>query len=242
MSLGALPIAAPEELTGAALEGAARDALRAKLRLRVTVNAPTWRQLVFRSSRISFTIPATPPEVVAEIARATTDDLQQDHVGVLAFKLLEGLQASMPAGRSPRSMAGRRPLPVGQGAMGAWRRRVFLVAAGPQALRLLVAAGYLTAGDVALMTEVYPEGLHDERLGAVEAAGAITAAAARAGRDADLPAWLDDQLFTLMEEERPTDFFQSLYAPEQEDPEPGPTVGAPQHAIVDQARPPVGPR
>lgn len=251
MSLGAIPLpaTAPDPLSEQhqrlLIEEAARGALRHYLDLHVSVSAPTWRELLFGHSRIEFRIPRCPDEALARIDGAP--EAHPAHPGAkLAVKLIKDLSDARPRGTAPRSFSPRQPRPPARDALAAWLRRVFLVAAGPAALRLLVAAGYLTASDVEVMEGAYPEGLDDERRGAVEAAGGLTVAAHRNGAEPDLQPWLNDQLLTLMGEHRPTEFFDEIYksegAPTDEQQEaaaagPGPSVGAPPSQVVDQTRP-----
>lgn len=232
-----IPAPAPAPPTGTALEVLARGALKASLGLHVTVNAPTWRQILFGGARIPFQLPTPPDGVLAELDAKPADPPPGDLVAAAASVLRAGLSDSRPRGTTPRSISARRTLPPASDAVGSWLRRFFLVTAGPASLRLLVAAGYLTPMDVATMAEVYPQGLDAERMEAMEAARVVTAAAARGGHEADLPDWLNDQLITLMDEERPTDFFQALYEPEDQKQQEGPSASAPPSKIVEQTRP-----
>lgn len=236
------PDIAPEAppLEGADLEAAARDALRARVGLRLTLRTPTWRQLVFGGHRLDFKLPEVPVGVLGEIDRMPPPEqeteLPQNEAETMAGALLHHLQQQQPQGTAPRSVSARKQLPPPRGAVALWHRLIFLVMAGPEALRLLVAAGILTDFDVSALAEFYPEGVNRERTEAVEAAMALTAAAQRGGHDADLPSWLNDQLLTLMGEDRPTQFLGSLYGTPDK-PKAGPSASAGNTKIVDQMKP-----
>jgi hypothetical protein len=118
---------------------------------------------------------------------------------------------------------------------------VFLSAAGPACISLLVASRYLLPSDVEFFAATYPKGLEAQRLGAVEAATAITQAGARTGIDPDLPEWLDRQLFTLLDEESAADVFQALYAsqPNDQQNQPPPPSGG-RAGIAESFRPTPG--
>lgn len=249
MSLGAVPMpAAPvdpmeQERQQLALEEAARMYLRRHLGLEIEGRAPTWRDLLFGGGRIEFRVPQIPPESLAlldkdPVAPPAGPDQK------LGAKLLADLKDARPRGMTPRSISPRVPRPPARDALAAWMRRVFLVAAGPESVRLLVAAGYLTPGDVDTIEGIYPGGLDVERRTMVQAAGALTVAAARNGSDPDLQPWLNEQLLTLMDEHRPTEFFEQLYAREEKqggDQGQGPGVGAPPSQVVNQTRPATAP-
>lgn len=220
-------------------EEAARHVLNRWLGLRVAVSAPTWRQILFggRPDRIEVT--SIPDACLGEIDK-TPQVMPGDGPAAEALKLLSALRDARPRGGSPRSISARRQLPPSRDAMATWARRVFLIAAGPVALRLLAAAGNLLSNDVALMDAAYPAGLDAERMASVEAATAFTAAALRnAHHEADLPSWLNDQMLTLMAETSPADFYQALYdgSGSASKTAPGPSFGGTKSVIADQAAP-----
>lgn len=253
MSVAAVPMPVPpvnpreqarQEL---ALEEAARLALWGYLGLHVDLSAPSWRQILLGGGRIDFRTPQFPHESL-ELLDQDPQPTPGDPGAKLAKKLLVGLKADRPRGMTPRSLSPRAPRPPARDALSSWTRRVWLVAAGPEALRLLVAAGYLTPSDVETIEAAYPRGLDVEREGAVQAAGALTTAAQRNGTEPDLQPWLNDQLMTLMDEHRPADFFAAVYdgegkgEPEEGDSSaPGPTASAPPSNVVDQTRPATAP-
>lgn len=238
-----IPLSPPSP---AGLEGLARHALTSYLRLRVAVKAPTWHRIVFGGQPIKFRVPRV-PDAVIERLEGKPEAAPGDIPAARAAAILDAIRGARPRGTQPRSVSGRRPLPPPRDALAAWNRRLFLALAGPAALRLLAAAGYLTTTDVAVMEALYPAGVDGERLDAVKAAGALTGAAARNGVDAALPPWLNDQLLTLMGERSPAEFYAALYDDKggaeegQGGPPPGPSVGAPPSQVVDQTKPPEGP-
>lgn len=239
----AQPPVPPEALKGIALEDAARATLKRTLGLTATVSAPTWRELVFAGKPIPFKVPEVPGGVAARIGALRPDTFPKDAVGLAALQLAEKLQKAKPGGTFKRSVAPGKPFPVAHGARADWERFVFLVAAGPEVVPLLAAAGYLTASDVDTLTEFYPEGLEAQRLAAVGAATSLTHAAARTGHDPNLSDWLNDQMLTLMAEERPTDVFQAMYEakdPQQQQSNQGPSASGARSRIADNYRPDPG--
>lgn len=231
------PVPEPE---GSDLEEAARHALLGFLGLHVSVRAPSWHQILFGGHPIDLKLPEAPQGVQDAIDR-TIEVMPGETVAETAKGLLDGLRSAKPKGTTPRSLEARKPLPPPRDAQANWLRRLFLVTAGPEALRLLAAAGYLTAADVATLEEVYPEGIDRERMALTEAATALTAAAARGGHDADLPAWLNAQVLTLMGEHRPADLFSDLYQGGGEPPKPRAPIGASPSKLVDNTRPAASP-
>jgi len=210
------------------LEEEARAELLRLLRLNVRVRAPEWREILFGGRPISAKLPVVPPAVLARIEKAEATGP--------ARRLLGIVQREMPETSNPRTIAASRPLPPPKDAMAAWLRLIFLVTAGPSALRLLVAAGYLTGGDIDIMQDAYPAGLDQERTASVEAAMALTSAAMRNRQDPDVPNWLNDQLLTLMDEHRPIEFFAGLYEADAQ-PQQGPSAGSGQSVIAQQNKP-----
>lgn len=212
---------------------------------RIAVRSPAWREILFTAGKIPFRLPPFPAGASAKVDEQSDDVPLVDDADKMADGLVAGLAKAKPRGTAPRSISARRELPPSADALASWKRRATLTVLGPEVCRLLVASGGLLPGDVEIMEEAYPAGLEIERRGAVEAAIAITAAAARHDRDADLPAWLNDQLLTLMAETRPTEFFQGLYegAPAGEDQSnvpQGPAAGGPPSRLAEQNRPPAG--
>jgi hypothetical protein len=226
----------PEELKGVALEQAARDELRRALGLSVNISAPTWRQVMFMGQPIAFKLPDVPPGVAARISSVKPDVFAKDAVGLAALQLAEKLQGSKPGRSFRRSVVPGMPLPNAHGSLDDWERLVFLVGAGPACLQLLVASGNLTSGDVEIMTTAYPEEMEHEKFAAIQAATAFTHAGARAGVDPEIPDWLNDQMLTLMDEERPVEVFQAIYAKQPEKTQPGPSPSG-RSKIAEQYRP-----
>lgn len=242
MSLAAVPAIDPRE-KARGLEEAARAELNRALGLTVDVRAPTWRSLMFSGSkRIEFQVPLPPDEVVARVTALDPSRFAQDATGLAALKLVEPLQKSKPQGMPPASISARRPLPPSRSDVMQWDRQLFLLTAGPDCLPLLVGSGGLTPDDVDYLVANYPEGTDAQREAAVEGATAFTAAGARTGHDPELPAWLNDQLLTLMDEPRPTQMFQDIYqrANQQKPPQNGPPPGSGNSKIAQQFRPNVG--
>jgi len=231
------PVPEPE---GPELEEAARHALLGFLGILVPVRAPSWHQILFGGHPISIKLPEVPQSVQDAIDR-TIKVMPGETIAERAKELLDGLRSAKPQGTTPRSLEARKALPPPRDAQATWLRRVFLITAGPEALRLLAAAGYLTATDVATMEEAYPEGVDRERLQLMEAATALTGAAARGGHDADLPAWLNAQVLTMMGEHRPIEFFSGLYGGGGEPPKPKAPIGASPSKLVDNTRPAASP-
>jgi len=212
---------------------------------RVSVKAPTWREILFTAGKIRFRLPRFPDGAAEKVDQDVDDGAINDEADKMADKLIADMSKDKPRGSSPRSISARKELPPSDDAMATWRRRATLTVLGPEVTRLLVASGGLLASDVDIFEDIYPAGLDIERRGAVAAAIAVTAAAARHDRDADLPAWLNDQLITLMSERRPTEFFQDLYkgAPpgdDQSNQPQGPSAGGPPSRLAEQNRPPAG--
>jgi len=210
------PVRPPPQPKGIELEQLSRARLRRLIGLRVDVTAPTWNQILFASQKIPMRIESPPGAVLNAIDQLPPDPLPPgsppDAVRTESEQLLKQLSDARPRGDSPRSIAGGPRLPPPQDALASWLRRVFLVVTGPEACRLLVAAGYLQSSDVDVLEVVYPEGLDVERKTAVGAAIALTNASMRNGVPHDLPAWLNDQLLTLMDERRPLDVYKDVYA------------------------------
>lgn len=234
MSIALVP--QPVPLKGIDLENATREELRRALGLVVTLNAPTWREVMFMGRPVAFKVPHVPDGVAGRIGAVNADDFAQDEAGLAALKIAETLQRGKPRGTFRRSAAPGKPLPVAHGGTADWERSVFLAAAGPEVIPLLVAAGYLTASDVDDLSAVYPEGIEAQRIAATEATAALTHAAARSGTDPDLPEWINGQILTLMGEERPVDVFQEIYARQPEPNKQGPAVGS-RSKIAEQMRP-----
>ena len=227
----------PPPLEGKALEDAARAELDRTLNLEVGIKAPTWRQILFSGKRIKFQVPKCPDASLKILGQIKPpDDTAKDHVGITAVGLGEGLQKSKPEGIVPASITALPALPPSRDAMSAWLRKVFLVTAGPDALRLLVAAGYLVPSDIEALEEVYPEGVDEQRKAAVEAGMAVTAAGTRTGHSVELPPWLNDQLMTLMGEPGAQGAYQELYADAGAQPHGG-TLGGKAGKIAQQAAP-----
>jgi hypothetical protein len=221
------------------MEDAARRALNGWINLRVDVRAPTWRELIFGGRPADITIPRVPEACLALLDK-TPQVMPGDGPAAAGAKLLEALRSARPRGGSPRSLSARRPLPPSRDALSAWMRRVFLIAAGPEVTRLLAAGGYLIPGDVAMLEAAYPKSIDAERMACVEAATAFTVAAMRNGHhEAELPAWLNAQLLTLMAEHRPAEFFQSLYSPAAAPApdQPGPSASGQPSVIAQQMNP-----
>lgn len=231
------PVEPPPPLEGKELEDAARAELCAMLHLDVTVNAPTWRQVLFSGVRVRFDVPKPPQAAMDALGQIKPpDSLAKDHVGITALGLAEALQQAKPEGMVPKSITAQPALPPSRDSMTSWYRRVFLVTAGPQCLPLLVAAGYLLPSDVETLDSTYPEGTGEQRKGAVEAGMAVTAAGHRTGHTVELPSWLNDQLMTLMGEPDSTDV-QHVY--EQSTPQTpgGSAIGGRPNKIAGQAAP-----
>lgn len=227
-------------------EALARHVVGRRLGFRqVAIHAPTWREILFGAGKLRFRLPKFPDGAAAKVDQKTDDGAINDDADKMADKLIAGLSKDKPRGSAPRSVSARRELPPSSDAIATWRRRATLTVLGPEVVRLLVASGGLLGGDVSIFEDAYPAGLDLERQGAIEAAIAVTAAAARHKREADLPHWLNDQLLTLMAEHRPIEFYQDLYkgAPAGDDqgaaPQ-GPAAGGPPSRLAEQNRPPAG--
>lgn len=209
---------------------------------RILVRAPSWREILFGAGKLDFHLPRFPDGATEKVDAKQPDPV--DDADRRADQLIAKLSKDKPRGTSPRSVSARRKLPPSDDAMASWRRQATLTVLGPVIARLLVSSGGLTASDVEVLEDTYPEGLDLERKGSIEAAIAVTAAAARHKRDADLPDWLNDQLLTLMAETRPTQFFQDLYGPEDvgddQSQAQGPSASGPPSRIAQQNSPPAG--
>jgi len=214
---GQLPIAAPmpRQPTGVELEVLARHKLLRMLGLNIEVTAPHWNQILFSSTKIRLRIESPPQSCIDAIDQTPPEALPGDAVATEANVLLKGLAASKPRGVPPKSIVGSKPLPPPKDAEAKWLRSVWLITVGPDATRLLVAAGYLTPSDLTALDTAYPKGLDAEKQAAVGAAMALTTASARTGVEHDLPPWLNDQLLTLLDESRPTRYYADIYAAEQ---------------------------
>lgn len=220
----AAPVESPPPLEGKPLEDAARGELCSMLRLDVTVDAPTWRQVLFSGIRVRFEVPKAPPTAIAALGQIKPpESVAKDHVGITAVQLAETLQKAKPEGMVPRSITAQPALPPSRDSMSQWLRRVFLITAGPECLPLIVAAGYLLGSDVETLEAAYPEGIGEQRKAAMEAGMAVTAAGERTGHTVELPSWLNDQLMTLMGESSATDV-QHVY--DQSSPDAGGGGGA----------------
>lgn len=231
------PPAPPEQLRGAPLEKATREELKRALTWGANVSAPTWRGLMFYGKPIDFRIPQVPGGVVRSIEDLNKDDFAKDAVGLQALKLAEQLQTQRPEGAAPRSMAATRRLTAARGDASTWNRHAFLAATGPEVIPLLVAAGYLTPDDIGFFEDIYPAELDEQRLLATDGARNLAQVAKRAGHSDVLPEWLNDQLWTLMGEDRNTFHFQELYDQPEEKPQPGPNPGNGDSKIAAQFRP-----
>jgi hypothetical protein len=206
------PAESPPPLEGVALEDAARAELCRSINLDVSVTAPTWRQVLFSGRRIKFSVPKPPEASLLLLSRTEAPQgMAQNEVGMEAVKLGEMLQSTKPKGLVPKSLTAVPPLPPSRDVMTTWLRHVFLVTGGPQVLPLLVSAGYLMPSDVETLEGVYPEGMNRERLAAEEAAMAVSHAGERNGQAPELPAWLNDQMMTLMGEPDDAGFYQDLH-------------------------------
>lgn len=245
-----LPPAAPvvrpaPQPTGIELETLGRERLRHMIGMRLTLNAPTWNETLFASKRLAIKISAPPAGVLTAIdqlpAPPTPPGSPPDAVAAEASQLLAGLSNAKPRAIPPRSIAGGAGLKPPADKMARWLRRVFLVSAGPEAIPLLVAGGYLLPSDVALFKVVYPKGLDDQRRAAVQAAITVGTAAHRNRiDDHDLPSWLNDQLLVLMDEARPSDFFAEIYAQDAKENEtkgPSPSASDQPNLIARQSAP-----
>ena len=203
---------------GIELETLGRARLLHLIGLRVDVTAPTWNQVLFSSKRIALRLQAPPKTVLDAIDQLPPapppPGAPPDAVRDEAQLLLNGLSQARPRGTAPRSIAGGAKLPPPSDLYAKWLRRVYLVVTGPVAIRLLTAAGYLLPDDLDVMDVIYPKGLDDERKNAVAGAIAFANAKIRGGHDHSLPAWLNDQLLTLMDEQRLGKYFQDIYAKE----------------------------
>jgi len=237
------PSAPPPQPTGRDLEDMARARLRRLIGLRVDVTAPTWNQILFASQKIPMRVESPPGGVLNAIDQLPPQPAPPgspaDPVRTESEMLLKQLSDARPRGSSPRSIACGPRLPPPQDALSAWIRRVFLVVTGPEACRLLVAAGYLQPGDVDVLEVVYPKGLDEERQAAVGAAINLTNAAMRNGVPHDLPSWLNDQMLTLMDEKRPIDVYRDVYDAEdkaQKTSGPSPSSAQP-NLIAQQSEP-----
>jgi hypothetical protein len=230
----------PEPLQGQALEDAARAEMCRALGLVVSVSAPTWRELMFAGKPIDFKVPEVPPKVAGKIGVLTPTDFAADQVGLAALLLAEKLQKTKPAGSFRRSVVPGKPLPIAHGDAADWERAVFLTATGPGVVPLLCAAGYLTGGDVETLGVTYHDGMEAQRMAAIEAATALMQASARSGHDPELPDWLNEQMLTLMNEERPTDVFQAIYAKATPPPGKGPAASGVRSGIAQSFRPTPG--
>lgn len=228
---------------GLELEQLSRARLCRLIGLHVELNSPTWNQILFASKKIPIRIAAPPPNVLKAIDQLPPDPpppgSPPDAVRTESEMLLKQLSDARPRGASPRTIAGGPKLPPAADALAKWLRRVFLVVSGPEAVRLLVAGGYLLPGDVAVLEVVYPDGLDEERKAAVGGAIALTNASMRTGVEHGLPSWLNDQLLTLMDEKRPTQVYEDVYAAEAKSapaPGPGPQSTMP-NLIAQQSAP-----
>lgn len=230
------------------MEIATRHVVNGWLDMVTSVKSPSWRQIVFGGRPIDFKMPTPPPEALDALDR-DHQAMPGDGPAARAKEILDMLQKSRPRGSQLRSINGSRTMPPPRDAMASWLRRVFLLCSGPEALRLLAAAGQLSGRDVTVIEAAYPLGLEKERRDSVEAATALNAAAIRnATGDVDLPMWLNDQLLTLMDERQPADAFQALYGQGDDKaddgaagaPKQGPSASAPENSIVRNAATGVG--
>lgn len=228
----------PPPLDGKPLEDAARAELRKMLHLDVSVNAPTWRQVLFSAKRIKFQAPKAPDQSIKILGQIKPPDgVAQDHVGVTAVGLGEQLQKAKPEGMVPQSVTALPALPVSRDATSAWLRQVFLVTAGPEALRLLVAAGFLLPSDLAILEGVYPDGVDEERKAVVEAGMAVASSGTRTGHSTELPGWLNAQLLMLMGEPNDAGDYQDLYKQQSQNAPGGGGLGGKPGKIAQQAAP-----
>jgi hypothetical protein len=200
----------PARLTPLELEIETRHVLNRWLDMVTTVNAPPWQETLFRGKPIRLQLP-TPPAKSLDALDQVHQAMPGSGPAASAKQILDTLQKARPRGEAPKTIVGRKPLPPPRDAMAGWLRRVFLLTAGPAALRLLASAGQLAPGDVTIIEAAYPKGLDKERMDSVSAATSLTAAAMRNGHQPDLPMWLNDQLLVLMGEEKPADVWQALY-------------------------------
>jgi hypothetical protein len=212
---GQLPAPMGKQPTGVELEVLGRHKLLRMIGLDVDVTAPNWNTILFSSAKIRLEMKAPPQSVIDAIDQIPPDALPGDAVATEADALLKSLAMTKPRGQQPKSMVGGKRLPPPADAMAKWLRHVWLIVTGPDATRLLVAAGYLTPDDEQVLDTAYPKGLDAEKQAAVGAAIALTTASARTGVEHDLPPWLNDQLLTLFDEDRPTRYYSDIYAAEQ---------------------------
>lgn len=234
----------PPALSPPELEIATRHVVNGWLDMVTTVKAPSWRQILFGGRPIHFAIP-TPPEASLIGLDREHQAMPGDGPAARAKEILNMIQKARPRGSQLRSLNGSRSMPPPRDAMGSWLRRVFLLCGGPEALRLLAAAGQLSGRDVTVIEAAYPKGLERERRDSVEAATAYNAAAIRNGTsDVEFPMWLNDQLLTLMDERQSASAFQALYSPDKSEedaaPKQGPSASAPERSIVKNAATGVG--
>lgn len=217
---GQLPAPATPQPTGVELEVLARHKLLRLIGLNIDVTAPSWNTILFSSTKIKWRMETPPQACLDAIDQVPPDAAPDDAVATEANVLLKGLSASKPRGQQPKSIVGSKPLSPPQDATAKWLRSVWLITVGPDATRLLVAAGYLTPSDLDALDTAYPKGLDAEKQACVGAAMALTAASARTGVEHDLPPWLNDQILTLLGESRPTRYYADIYAAEAQQAKP----------------------
>lgn len=235
------PLVPPKQPKGIELENLGRRQLRQMLDLRVDITAPTWNQILFSTHKKPVKIEKLPEASMKALDKPLSDvdpGAPPDAVRDEARQLFTGLSTARPVGNAPRSIAGGLPMPPPADKYAKWLRRVYLVTVGPEAVRLLVASGYLLSDDVSVLEVVYPEGLDVERKDATQSAINLTNAALRNGADASLPAWLNAQLLTLMDETQPSKYFKQIYTDEQKQPQSnGPAPSSQPNLISQQSEP-----
>src|SRR6185369_2160262 len=124
---------------------------------RILVRAPSWREILFGAGKLDFRLPRFPDGAAEKVDAKQPDPV--DDADRRADQLIAKLSKDKPRGTSPRSVSARRKLPPSDDAMASWRRQATLTVLGPVIARLLVSSGGLTASDVEVLEDTYPEGL-----------------------------------------------------------------------------------
>lgn len=245
MSVGAvgLTLVPPEPATPADHEAAVRGEFQRALGWGVRVGTPPWREVLFLGKPRPLSLPHVPGGIVDRLRNLRQESFAPTPIGLEALALAEKLSSALPTGVVPRSMGAARTLAAPRDAVSTWERMAILAATGPAIMPLLVSSGALTSDDVDALVEDYPAEVEAQRLAATEGAATVSGAAGRAGNATSLPAWLDDQMLTLMDDDRDTQHFMSLYEPDPGEqkapgaPSPGPSASGGESRIANQFRP-----